>query len=177
MRLHVYGAVTLYGGPFQATSTYVATASTRVHNTTSPGGFPPGFSLPSSAFDRLYYRNRLCFLVLPLLRCFNSGGSPSMMECRIAAGSPIRASSVRRQHAPRRSISRLATPFFSTPEPSHPPSSFDTEILLKPGSVDGYGHVCTAVIAPAGVRPPGHFRPRMPWRCHAMRMMSGLDGI
>ena len=32
------------------------------------------FGLLSSAFDRLYSRNRNCFLLLRLLRCFNSAG-------------------------------------------------------------------------------------------------------
>ena len=39
-----------------------------------------GFSLPCAAFDRLYSRHRDCFLVLPLLRCFNSGSSPLLRD-------------------------------------------------------------------------------------------------
>src|SRR3989337_1520271 len=35
------------------------------------------FGLLCSAFDRLYSRNRVCFLLLRLLRCFNSAGCSS----------------------------------------------------------------------------------------------------
>ena len=49
----------------------------RAHNSTSPTGFPAGFSLDSSPFARRYSGNPCWFLFLPLLRCFRSGGSRS----------------------------------------------------------------------------------------------------
>ena len=48
--------------------------------TTFPLGLPKGFGLPCSAFNRLYSRNRYCFLFLCLLRCFNSAGYLSLMR-------------------------------------------------------------------------------------------------
>ena len=53
--------------------------------------------LGSSAFDRLYLRNRSYFLFLRLLRCFSSPGSPPhAMDSRTdARGFPVRVSSFR----------------------------------------------------------------------------------
>ena len=70
-RSFYYGAITLCGALFQGTS-YV---NGRIDpGPTSPCGFPHGFSLPFSGFNRLYSRNHYCFLFLCLLRCFNSAG-------------------------------------------------------------------------------------------------------
>ena len=40
--------------------------------TTSPSCFQKGFSLPYSAFDRLYSPNHNCFLFWRVIRCFSS---------------------------------------------------------------------------------------------------------
>jgi hypothetical protein len=50
----------------------------RAHNSTSPASFLARFSLDSSLFARRYSGNPSWFLFLPLLRCFSSGGSPSI---------------------------------------------------------------------------------------------------
>lgn len=80
VRRCAYGAFTLSGRTFQSISASVATADRRAHRP-----HPPPLSqrdsvcpLPSSiaSTDGI----ACCFLFLPLLRCFNSGGSPSVRE-------------------------------------------------------------------------------------------------
>ena len=71
-----YGAITLYGPPFQAVRVaegglHVATAC----NPTSRTGYPARFSLGYAAFGRPYSRHPVWFLFLRLLRCFTSAGS------------------------------------------------------------------------------------------------------
>lgn len=86
--------------------------------TTSPGAFARGFGSTCSGFGRPYFRNHVCFLFLPVRRCFTSGRSPSALRRRNArpcwgrAGSPIRRSADRRFHAPSRRISELVPSFF-----------------------------------------------------------------
>lgn len=97
---HHYGTITLYGASFQRTLCYDG----RVYpGPTSPPGLPDGFGLPCSAFNRLYSRNRDCFLFLCLLRCFNSAGYLSLMRMTLLSGGPIRLSPVQRLLAPTRS--------------------------------------------------------------------------
>ena len=129
-----YGAVTLYGGAFQPTS---ATAGRRRHRTRDPATphprtvFPCGFSLGSPPFGRPYSGDPCWFLLLPLLRCFRSGGSHSVLPRRTAVSRALRA--VRpQQEVPfgdpgfdgcmrlPRAYRRLPRPS-SAPEPSHPP--------------------------------------------------------
>ena len=52
--LFTYGAVTLFGAPFQATSVRASTVESGSYNTTSPPSFEGGFSLPCAAFSRSY---------------------------------------------------------------------------------------------------------------------------
>ena len=52
----------------------------RVHNSTSPVTFITGFGLPCTGFTRRYFRHRNCFLFLPVVRCFRSRGSHSLMR-------------------------------------------------------------------------------------------------
>ena len=101
-------------------------------NTTSPTGFPVGFGLGSPPFGRPYSGDPCWFLLLPLLRCFRSGGShsvlppphrgdgfPSATGSSPVAGSPIRGSRVPRLPAPTPGLSQLATPFLGArAEPS-----------------------------------------------------------
>jgi hypothetical protein len=49
----LYGAITLYGAPFQETSSQTVRVYPSPHST-SPLGFPSGFGLPCAVFDRLY---------------------------------------------------------------------------------------------------------------------------
>lgn len=48
--------------------------------TTSPGAFARGFGSTCSGFGRPYFRNHICFLFLPVRRCFTSGRSPSALK-------------------------------------------------------------------------------------------------
>ncbi len=64
----------------------------------------------------LIWESLTWFLLLLLLGCFRSEGSSSHMgvlQVSPTAGSPIRVSPDRRLHASTRSLSQLATPFFS----------------------------------------------------------------
>lgn len=49
---------------------------------------PKGFGLPFTLFTRGYSGHRYCFLFLPLLRCFNSGGSPSSRSVDLSKEDP-----------------------------------------------------------------------------------------
>ena len=79
----VYGALTLYGDPFQRPSTNhglshsppgAAALAERSHNPapTTPAGYSMETVWPRSAFARHYSRNHGCFLFLWVLRCFTS---------------------------------------------------------------------------------------------------------
>ena len=72
-----YGAFTLYGVSFQRTSGLPGRRWVGSHNSTSLQGFPNRFGLLWSVFPRRYSRNPYWFLLLRVLRCFNSPGSPS----------------------------------------------------------------------------------------------------
>ena len=86
------------------------------YNPTFPPSFLGGFGLGSSPLARRYLGNPVWFLFLFLLGCFRSEGflSPKgVPQISSVARSRIKASPDRRLHAPTRSISLLATPFFS----------------------------------------------------------------
>ncbi len=80
-----YGAVTLYGGAFQPTSATRsrpagARGPSRGAVTPHPSAvIPRRIGLGSPPFGRPYSGDRCCFLFLPLLRCFRSGGSHSVL--------------------------------------------------------------------------------------------------
>ncbi len=73
---------------------------------------PEGFGLDCVGFIRHYYRHRVCFLFLPVLRCFNSRRSP--LREAIAVGIPIRRSQVLTLHAGPLGLSQLGTSFIGT---------------------------------------------------------------
>ena len=108
----VYGAITLYGGSFQSSST---NKSQSVVNFQNP--WPENRSgLGCSPFARRYLGNRVFFLFLRVLRCFSSPGSPhcTMYSCRDIQALPcmsflIRKSSDQRLLAPPRRLSQLTT--------------------------------------------------------------------
>jgi hypothetical protein len=73
--------------------------------------------LGSSPFARRYLGNRGCFLLLRVLRCFSSPGSPPARAGRRGSappGFPIRASPDQRLLAAPRGFSQLATPFIAS---------------------------------------------------------------
>ena len=112
--IYVYVAITLYGAPFQRTSTSSGRDADGIsYNPTSPPAFTEGFGLDSAAFTRRYSRYPSWFLFLPLLRCFNPGRSQSLRIDAFASGCPIRRSPGLRFHAPHRGLSQLGTSFIS----------------------------------------------------------------
>ena len=141
LSVYVYGAITLYGGAFQNTST-------------SPRRKRPTPYPTSAAARRRSVRFRLFPFRSPLFResqlvssppptkMFQFGGFPLLTEHRPKpVGSPIRASSDLRPHAPTRGLSQLATPFIST---QAKPSTRQRSISAKPGPTVGVGSLCTA---------------------------------
>ena len=114
LSVHVYGAITLYGGAFQSTSTSPSRKRPTPYTTFAPARrrsvrfrlFP--FRSP------LIRKSRLVS-VPPLTKMFQFRGFPLLTEQRPKPlGSPIRASPDLRLHASPRGLSQLATPFFST---------------------------------------------------------------
>ena len=129
---HAYGAITLYGGAFQGTSA-------------SPRRERPAPYTTFAAAPRRGVRFRLFPFRSPLLRksqlvspppptkMFQFGGFPLLSEHRPKpVGSPIRASSDLRLHAPTRGLSQLATPFIGT---QAKPSTRQRSISAKPGPI------------------------------------------
>ena len=112
----------------------------RSHNSTYYLAYRKAFGLPCTAFPRRYSRHRYCFLFLPLLRCFTSGGSHSFRSAAEAAGFPFtdpRFYGCMRLAGAYRSLPRPS----SAPEPSHPPS---------------------------GVASAGSLQRQILWQCHLM---------
>ena len=73
--LYAYGALTLFGVPFQAPSALKVSVFAVLTPPCSHGG------LGSSHFARRYSGNRCFFLFLRLLRCFSSPGPPPCVMC------------------------------------------------------------------------------------------------
>ena len=131
---YAYGAVTLYGGAFQPTSASLGRERSGPATPHSPRLVAAGFGLGSPPFGRPYSGDPCWFLLLPLLRCFRSGGSHSVLPGGAEAPPVSRAPrAVRpRQEVPfgdpgikgcvrlPRAYRRLPRPS-SAPEPSHPP--------------------------------------------------------
>ena len=132
--IFIYGAVTLYGRPFQ---TVLLTLSYPSFNRAICRAWKPdllldycdpatpnspfgSFGLGCSEFARHYYRNHGCFLFLGVLRWFTSPRSlPTTMyssqdnQCSHWMGSPIRKSPDHRVLASPRGLSQLATSFIA----------------------------------------------------------------
>ena len=82
----VYGAITLYGHPFQGVQLYVRFVTSRgIRNFLRQNPVTPDIQrsraihisgLGCSPFARHYWGNRCCFLFLRVLRCFSSPRSP-----------------------------------------------------------------------------------------------------
>ncbi len=111
---NTYGTVTLYSRTFQNTSISVTKIKNKSCNTTSLNSFKHRFSLPSAVFSRWYSQHLNWFLFHRVLRRFNSPGETSFRIVSKETRSRIQASPVQQLHAPRRSISSLATPFISS---------------------------------------------------------------
>ena len=113
---YTYGALTLYGRPFQATSASLERGLTAdPRNTTSIQGFPRMFGLSSSPFGRPYSGNPILVSFPPPTEMLHFGGFPlpeGAPRIGFRGRIPIRASPDLRLHAPTRGLSQLATPFF-----------------------------------------------------------------
>ncbi len=70
--LYLYGTITLYGSSFQRILIHHASNIVVLQ----PHNCRNNYGLGFSAFARHYLRNHYCFLLLRLLRCFSSPGSP-----------------------------------------------------------------------------------------------------
>src|SRR5690554_3567404 len=71
--------------------------------------------LGCSAFARRYSRNHCCFLLLRVLRCFSSPGSPPLRDTRTCrVGCPIRKPADRPVCAGPRGLSQLAASFIAS---------------------------------------------------------------
>ena len=132
--IFIYGAVTLYGRPFQTvllTLPYPSfnhlprPARGRLQKMDYCGPATPDSpyelsGLAYSEFARHYYRNHGCFLFLQVLRWFTSLSllyppmySAENNECLHSLGSPIRKSPDHRLLASPRGLSQLATSFIA----------------------------------------------------------------
>jgi hypothetical protein len=109
-----YGTITPYGPSFQMCSATLNKSMLSVLqpryclNNTGLGFFP---------FARHYLGNHYCFLLLRLLRCFSSAGSPPPYGGSPAfnrGGCPIRKSPDYSLFAATRSLSQLITSFFAS---------------------------------------------------------------
>ena len=111
-----YGAITLYGTPFQMFPVRIALNVVVLQ----PRYCRNNIGLGSSTFARRYWRNRFYFLFLQVLRWFtslrslrrpmNSDGDDVSLQ---TPGFPIRTSPSHRLFAPRRSFSQLITSFIA----------------------------------------------------------------
>ena len=108
-----YGAVTLCGAPFQASS---ATAASSVSPALQPRPRLDADGLGWPPFARRYSGGHSCFPFLRLLGCFGSSGSPpqSGMPCLRMAGCPIRTPADLGLLAPPRGLSRPAASFLAS---------------------------------------------------------------
>jgi hypothetical protein len=138
---YVYGAITLYGGAFQNTSTSPRRGRPTPY-TTSASTLRRGVRFGLFPFRSPLLRKSLLVSPPPPTEMFQFGGFPLLSEHRPKpVGSPIRASSDQRLHAPTRGLSQLATPFFGT---QAKPSTRQRSISAIPGPTAGVGGLCTA---------------------------------
>ncbi len=108
-----YGAITLYGPPFQMVPVHVALNVAVLQ----PRYCRNNIGLGSSTFARHYSQNHYCFLLLRLLRCFSSPGSlPDLRQddwpstSRVAPFGHLRITSYVPIPAAFRSLSRPSSP-------------------------------------------------------------------
>ena len=86
--------------------------------------------LGSSPFAHHYLGNHCCFLLLRLLRCFSSAGSPPLRDSPCGLGCPIRTSADRRPFAPPRGFSQLITSFVASESQGIPHTPLVTSFVL-----------------------------------------------
>ena len=87
--------------------------------------------LGPSPFAHHYLGNHCCFLLLRVLRCFSSPGSPPFRDSPCGLGCPIRTSADRRPSAPPRGFSQLITSFFASESQGIPRTPLVTSYLCS----------------------------------------------
>jgi hypothetical protein len=108
---YLYGTITLYRLPFQVV--LVRSASNIV--VLQPQHCRNNIGLGFCAFARHYSRNHFCFLLLRLLRCFSSAGSPPIGYYVFnIVGCPIRKFTDQFVCANPRNLSQLITSFIAS---------------------------------------------------------------
>ena len=110
---YIYGTITLYGSKIPNRIQFTQKSLKVSLHTTSPRKSLSGIQFVLYRFrSPLLTISQYCFLVLHLLRCFNSVGSQSSrINTQSVLGSPIRQSWVQKMYAPRPSLSQLTTTF------------------------------------------------------------------
>ena len=107
-----YGALTLYRAAFQQTSGRWL-SQTRVQ-TSHPPFLSEGVRFVLFPFQSPLIRESHCFLLLRVLRCFNSPRPRSLPIISEEMGSPIQEPRVQWLHAPTPGLLQLATLFITT---------------------------------------------------------------
>ena len=147
----VYGAITLCGGAFQNTSTSPSRKRPTPYPT-SAAALRRSVRFRLIPFRSPLLRESLLVSIPPPTKMFQFGGFPLLTEHRPKpVGSPIRASSDLRPHAPTRGLSQLATPFIGTQAKSF---TRQRSISAKPGPIwlesEVYARLHRGGIAAAG---------------------------
>ena len=96
--------------------------------------------LGPSPFAHHYLGNHCCFLLLRVLRCFSSPGSPPFRDSPCGLGCPIRTSADRRPSAPPRGFSQLITSFVASESQGIPHTPLVTSFRALTRS---YSRSCT----------------------------------
>ena len=114
-RRFAYGAVTRYGRSFQ---NVLLALTVQSRSPTTPAAHCYVAGLGCSPVARHYWGNHGCFLLLEVLICFSSLGSPPQPSCwgypQKGVGCPIRKSAHQRSFAPTRGLSQLITSFIAS---------------------------------------------------------------
>ena len=112
-KTYQYGTLTLCGLPSQT----VLVRFEKFIQVLLPQNCRNNSGLGSFPFARHYLGNHFCFLLLRVLRCFSSPGSPPSYNGYAvfnSMGCPIRTSADHRMCASPRSFSQLTTSFFAS---------------------------------------------------------------
>ena len=112
-KYYQYGTLTPYGLPSQT----VPVPFVKLMQVLLPLNCRNSSGLGSFPFARHYLGNHFCFLLLRVLRCFSSPGSPPFYNGYAvfnSMGCPIRTSADHRMCASPRSFSQLTTSFFAS---------------------------------------------------------------
>ena len=130
---YLYRTITLYRLPFQVVPVLLASNIVVLQ----PQNCRNNSGLGSYAFARHYSRNHYCFLLLRLLRCFSSAGSPSYRSNTssmywVAPFGYLRIKSYVPIPAAFRSLSRPSSPLRAKASPIRPYFAYCILIMSNP---------------------------------------------